>query len=83
MSELKTSCANEADVKPPMSVSYVEVDYELHNNTAFIQVEKSLQYKDVEETEGLSQIRPSAGNNKASKMLTLHIHEILSATDLT
>jgi hypothetical protein len=25
----------------------------------------------------------SAGDNKASKMLTLQIHEILSATDLT
>jgi hypothetical protein len=71
VSELKVSCANEArlnnerhkdqdnDVEPLMSVNDVEVDYEFHNDTAFIQVELCLEHKDVEETEGLSQIRPT------------------------
>ncbi len=60
VSELKTSCASEArlsnerhedqddDVKPPMSVA--EVDYEFHNDAAFVQVGLSLEDEDVEET---------------------------------
>ena len=71
MSELKTSCASEArlsnerhrdhdnDVEPPMSGNDVEVDYEFCNDAAFVQVELSLEDKDVEETEGLNQIRPT------------------------
>ena len=71
MSELKTSCASEAqlsnkrhenhddDVEPLMSVNDIEVDYEFHNNAAFIQIELSLEDEDVEEMEGLSQIRPT------------------------
>jgi hypothetical protein len=43
-----------------MSVDVVEVDYEfVHNDAAFAQVELSLEDEDVEETEGLSQIRPT------------------------
>ena len=68
---MKTSCASEArlsnerheyhnnDVEPLMSVNEVEVDYEFHNGTAFVQVELSLEDDDVEETKGLSQIRPT------------------------
>jgi hypothetical protein len=71
VSELKISCANEArlnnerhedhddDVEPPMSINDVEVDYEFHNDTAFVQVELCLEDEDVEEMEGLSQIRPT------------------------
>ena len=51
MSELKTRCASEErlsnkrhedhndDVEPPMSVNDAEVDYEFHNDAAFVQVE--------------------------------------------
>jgi len=42
-----------------MSTDKVEVEYEFHNNTAFVQVEFGLEDKDAEETEGLSQIRPT------------------------
>ena len=42
-----------------MSVNEVEVDYEFHNDTAFVQVELSLEDEDVEETKDLSQIRPT------------------------
>ena len=71
MSELKISCASEArlynkrhedhdnDVEPPMSVNDIEVDYEFRNNAAFVQVELCLEDEDVEETEGLRQIRPT------------------------
>jgi len=71
VSELRASCASEVrpnneghedhndDVEPPMSADKVEVEYEFHNNTAFVQVEFGLEDKDVEETEGLSQIRPT------------------------
>ncbi len=71
VSELKTSCASEArlskerhkdhnyDVEPLMSVNDVEVDYEFHNDAAFVQVELSLKDEDVEETKGLSQSRPT------------------------
>ena len=73
VSELKTSCESEAqmsnerhedhgnDVELSMSVNDVEGDYEFHNDTAFVQVEIGLKDKDVEveETEGLSQIRPT------------------------
>ena len=71
VSELKTSCASEAqlsnkrykdhdnDVEPLMSENDVEVDYEVHNNAALVQVELSLEDEDVEETKGLSHIRPT------------------------
>jgi len=71
VSELNTSCAHEAqlnnethehhgdDVEPLMIVNDVEVDYEFHNDAVFVQVELSLEDEDVEETEGLSQIRPT------------------------
>ena len=71
VSEVKTSCASEVrvnnerhedhnnDVEPPMSVDDVEVKCEFHNNAAFIQVEFNLEDEDVEEMEGLSQIRPT------------------------
>ena len=71
VSELKSSCTSEArlsnerhedhddDVEPPNSEDDVEVDYEFHNNTAFVQVEFGLEDEDVEETEGLSLIRPT------------------------
>jgi len=70
-SELRASCASEVrlnneghkdhddDVEPPMSADEVEVEYEFHNNSAFVQVEFGLEDEDVEETEGLSQIRPT------------------------
>jgi len=38
-----------------MSADNVEVEYEFHNNTAFVQVEFGLEDEDVEETEGLTQ----------------------------
>ena len=62
MSELKTSCASKArlgnkrhedhdnDVEPPMSQDDVEVDYEFHNDAAFVQVELSIEDEDVEKT---------------------------------
>ncbi len=37
----------------------IEVDYELHNNAAFVQIELGLKETDVEEVQGLSQIRPT------------------------
>jgi len=42
-----------------MSVDDIEVKCEFHNDAAFIQVEFDLKDEDVEETEGLSQIRPT------------------------
>jgi len=71
VSESKISCANgaqlnnerhedhEDDVEPPMSVNDADMDYEVHNDAAFVQVELCLEDEDVEETEGLSQIRPT------------------------
>ncbi len=71
VSELRASCASEVrlnnkghadhddDVEPPMSTVKVEVEYEFHNNTALVQVEFGLEDEEVEETEGLSQIRPT------------------------
>ena len=71
MSELKTSCASEVrlnkerhkdhdnDVEPPTSVDDIEVEYEFHNNAAFVQVEFGIEDEDVEKTEGLSQIWPT------------------------
>jgi len=71
VSELRASCASEVrlnnkghedrndDVEPLMSTDEVEVEYEFNNNTAFVQVEFGLEDKDVEETEDLSQIRPT------------------------
>jgi hypothetical protein len=71
VSELRAMCASEVrlnneghedhndDVEPPMSTDKVEVEYEFHNNTAFVQNEFGLEDKDVEETEGLSQIWPT------------------------
>ena len=71
VSESNASCASEVrlsnkghkdhddDVEPPMSTDEVEVKYEFDNNTAFVQVEFGLKDEDVEETEGLSQIRPT------------------------
>jgi hypothetical protein len=50
------------DVEPPMSVyedDDVEVEYEFHNNIAFMQIELGLEGEDVEEVQGLSQIRPT------------------------
>jgi len=70
VSELKTSCTSEAqlsnerhedhdnDMEPPMSEDDVEVDNEFHNDGAFVQVELSLEDKDVEE-KSLSRIRPT------------------------
>jgi len=61
-----TSCASEVrlnneghedhdnDMEPPMSTDEVEVEYEFHNNTVFVQVEFGLKDKDVEEMEGLT-----------------------------
>ncbi len=43
-----------------MSQDDVEVDYEFHNDAAFVQVEICLEDEDVEDTEGISQeIRPT------------------------
>jgi hypothetical protein len=50
------------DMEPPMSVyedDDVEVDYEFYNNVAFMQIELGLEEDDVEELQGLSQIRPT------------------------
>ena len=74
VSELKTNCAREAqlsnkrhedhddDVEPPMNFNEnneVELDYDFHNDAAFVQVELGLEDKDVEEMEDLSQISPT------------------------
>ncbi len=37
----------------------VDVDYEFHNNVAVVKIELGLEDEDVEETEGLSLIRPT------------------------
>jgi hypothetical protein len=37
----------------------IDVDYEFHNDVAVVQIELGLEDKDVEETEGLSLIRPT------------------------
>ena len=70
VAESNASCASEAqlsnkryedhdnDVEPPMSGNDVEVDYEFHNNTAFVQVELCLENEDVEE-KSLCQRRPT------------------------
>jgi len=42
-----------------MSADDVEVEYEFDNNTAFVQIEFGLENEDVEEVEGLSQIKPT------------------------
>ncbi len=70
----KASCSSEAslqhkkhedhndDMEPSMSVyedDDVEVDYEFHNNAAFVQIKLGLEETDVEEVQGLSQIRPT------------------------
>jgi hypothetical protein len=50
------------DMEPLMSVyedDDVEVDYEFHNNAAFVQIELGLEELDVEEVHGLSQTRPT------------------------
>jgi hypothetical protein len=69
VSEMKTSCVSEAglsnerhedhdnDVEPHMCVSKnndIDMDYEFHNDVAFVQIELALNDKEVEETEGLS-----------------------------
>ena len=74
MSELKESCAREAqlsserhedhdnDVEHLMSVNEIndiDVDHEFHNDVAFVQIELGLEEEDVEETEGLSLLRPT------------------------
>jgi hypothetical protein len=73
VSESRANCTSEAsllkehedhddDVKPPMSTSdddEVKVDYEFHNNAVFVQIELGLEEADVEEVQGLSQIRPT------------------------
>ena len=73
VSELKASCASEAnslkenedhdnDVEPSMNITddkVVKVDYEFHNNAAFVQIELGLEEADVEEVLGLSEIRPT------------------------
>jgi hypothetical protein len=46
-------------VEPPTSVDDIEVEYEFHNNAAFVQVEFGIEDEDVEKTEGLSQIWPT------------------------
>jgi hypothetical protein len=37
----------------------VKVDYEFHNDAAFVQIELGLEVADVEEVQGLSEIRPT------------------------
>jgi hypothetical protein len=73
VSESKTSCASKAsslkenedhdnDVEPPMSIGddkEVGVDYEFHNDAAFVQIELGLEEADVEKVQGLSEIRPT------------------------
>jgi hypothetical protein len=72
VSESRASCTSKAslfkenedhddDLEPPMSTSdedEVEVDYEFHNDAAFVQIELELKEADVEEVQGLSEIRP-------------------------
>ncbi len=60
----------------------VEVEYEFHNNVAFLQLELGLKEEDVEEVQGLSQIRPTLqalnspnmwiGDTGATKYSTKH-----------
>jgi hypothetical protein len=72
--EWKASCSSKAslqhkghedhnnDVEPSMSVyenNDVEVDYEFQDNAEFVQIELGLEETDVEEVQGLSQIRPT------------------------
>jgi hypothetical protein len=74
VSEWKAGCSSKAslhckrhedhnnDVEPLMSVyedNDIEVDYEFHNNVSFVQIELGLKEEDVEEVQGLSQIRPT------------------------
>ncbi len=73
VSESKASCASKAnslkenedhndDMEPSMNISddkEVEVDYEFHNDAAFVQIELALEEADVEEVLGLSEIRPT------------------------
>jgi hypothetical protein len=70
----KASCSSKAslqhkghedhnnDTEPSMSVSEdndVEMDYEFHDDAAFVQIELGLKETDVEEAQGLSQIKPT------------------------
>jgi hypothetical protein len=72
--EWKASCSSKAslqhkrhedhdnDAEPLMSVyedDDIEVDYEFHNNAAFVQIELGLKEMDVEEAQFLNQIRPT------------------------
>jgi hypothetical protein len=74
VSEWKAGCSSKAslphkghenhnnDMEPLMNVykdDDVEVEYEFHNNVAFVQIELGLEEEDVEEVQGLSQIRPT------------------------
>jgi hypothetical protein len=63
VSELRVMCASEVPLNNKGHEDHnnevLEVEYEFHNNTAFEQVEFGLEVEDVEETEGLSQIRPT------------------------
>jgi hypothetical protein len=97
VSKWKAGCSNKAslhckghenhnnDVGPPMSVyedDGIEVDYEFHSNVAFVQIELELEEEDVEEVQGLSQIRPTlqalnspnmwVGDTGATKHSTKH-----------
>jgi hypothetical protein len=48
------------DVEPTMSIyedDDIEVEYEFHNDVAFVQIELGLEEEYVEEVQGLSQIR--------------------------
>ena len=55
----KAGAAVEEEHLPSFVDIDVVVDYEFHNDAAFVQVELSLKDEDVKETEGISQIRPT------------------------
>ncbi len=88
MPELRASCASEVrssneghedhddDVEPSMSTDEVEVEYEFDNNTAFVQVEFGLEDEDVEEIEGLSQIRPTLQAPKPEESLVKQSNQV-------
>ncbi len=71
----------------------VEVDYEFHNDIAFMQIELGLEEEDVDEVQGLSQIRPTLqalnspnmwiGGTGATKHSTKHKQRVINSRPST
>ena len=59
------------DVGPLISVDEdndVEVDYDFHNDGAFVQIELGLREEDIADMKGLSQIRPTLQGDRRHKL---------------